>query len=265
MASDPMAAKLQLLSLLVFLLSMALLLVTGAGGGASNGGVQLILVNNCAESIWPGLLGTAGHPTPQSGGFHLAPGDETAFDVPLGWSGRLWPRRGCSFDGRGRGSCATGDCGGVLRCDGRPGATPATVVEMTLGTPRSPLHFYDVSLVDGFNAPVSMSPVGGGAGCGVAGCQADLNVCCPSALEVRDREGKVAGCRSACRAMGGDRYCCTGDYASPERCRPTVFAHVFKAVCPKAYSYAYDDATSLNRCKASRYLITFCPPPTYRK
>ncbi|RLM58727.1 thaumatin-like protein [Panicum miliaceum] len=163
------------------------------------------------------------------------------------------------------GSCATGDCGGVLRCDGRPGATPATVVEMTLGTPRSPLHFYDVSLVDGFNAPVSMSPVGGGAGCGVAGCQADLNVCCPSALEVRDREGKVAGCRSACRAMGGDRYCCTGDYASPERCRPTVFAHVFKAVCPKAYSYAYDDATSLNRCKASRYLITFCPPPTSRK
>ena len=177
----------------------------------------------------------------------------------------MWPRRGCSFDARGQGSCATGDCGGALRCGGCPGATPATVVEMTLGTPRSPLHFYDVPLVDGFNAPVSMSPVGGGSGCGVAGCQADLNACCPSALEVRDREGKVAGCRSACGAMGGDRYCCTGDYASPERCRPTVFARVFKAVCPKAYSYAYDDATSLNRCKASRYLITFCPPPTSRK
>jgi hypothetical protein len=108
------------------------------GAGTGNGsGIQLIVVNNCAESIWPGLLGTAGHLTPQSGGFHLAPGDEAAFDVPLGWSGRVWPRRGCSFDDRERGLCATGDCGGVLRCDGRPGATPATVVEMTLGTPTS--------------------------------------------------------------------------------------------------------------------------------
>lgn len=242
---------------------LSLLLVAAAASDGSS--IQLILVNNCAESIWPGLLGSAGHPTPQSGGFHLGPGDESAFDVPVGWSGRVWPRRGCSFNySSGHGSCATGDCGGELHCGGRPGATPATVVEMTLGTTRSPLHFYDVSLVDGFNAPVSMSPVGGGAGCGVAGCHADLNVCCPSKLEVRDGDGTVAGCRSACRAMGGDRYCCTGDYASPERCRPTVFAHVFKAVCPKAYSYAYDDATSLNRCKASRYLITFCPPPTSR-
>lgn len=39
---------------------------------------------------------------------------------------------------------------------------PATVVEMTLGLSSSALHFYDVSLVDGFNLPVSMKPVGGG-------------------------------------------------------------------------------------------------------
>ncbi|CAL0315728.1 unnamed protein product [Lupinus luteus] len=30
---------------------------------------------------------------------------------------------------------------------------------MTLGTPQSALHFYDVSLVDGFNLPVPMKPV----------------------------------------------------------------------------------------------------------
>uniref|UniRef100_A0A0A9F573 Thaumatin-like protein n=1 Tax=Arundo donax TaxID=35708 RepID=A0A0A9F573_ARUDO len=263
MASRP---KLLLpVDVVVMSLCISMALLTTATRAAGGNGVQLILVNNCAESVWPGLLGTAGHPTPQSGGFHLAPGDEAAFDVPHCWSGRVWPRRGCSFDAGGRGTCATGDCGGVLRCDGRAGATPATVVEMTLGTPRSALHFYDVSLVDGFNAPVSMTPVGGGAGCGVAGCQADLNVCCPSALEVRDREGRIAGCRSACKAMGGDRYCCTGEYGSPEKCKPSMFAHVFKAICPKAYSYAYDDASSLNRCKASRYLITFCPPPTSRK
>ncbi|KAL6907994.1 hypothetical protein ACP4OV_002164 [Aristida adscensionis] len=247
---------------LAIAMAMALLAPTTQGGAGGNG-IQLIVVNNCNESVWPGVLGTAGHPTPQSGGFHLAPGDEAAFEVPHGWSGRLWPRRGCAFDARGRrGRCATGDCGGLLRCGGRAGAPPATVVELTLGTARSPLHFYDVSLVDGFNAPAAVRPVGGGTGCGVAGCGADLNACCPSALEVRDGEGRVAGCRSACGAMGGERYCCTGEYGSPERCKPSVFSRVFKAVCPRAYSYAYDDATSLNRCKASRYLITFCPPPT---
>ncbi|KAM0860542.1 hypothetical protein ACQ4PT_046471 [Festuca glaucescens] len=234
--------------------------ITTTPAAAADGRIHLIIVNNCAESVWPGILATAGHTTPQSGGFHLGTGEETTFDVPVGWSGRVWPRRGCSFDSRGLGSCATGDCGGVLRCAGAGGAIPATVVEMTLGTRQSPMHFYDVSLVDGFNAPVSMTPVGGGRGCGVASCGADLNVCCPSALEVRDREGKVAGCRSACRAMGGDKYCCTGEYGTPAACKPTIFSHLFKAICPKAYSYAFDDASSLNRCKANRYLITFCPP-----
>jgi hypothetical protein len=28
----------------------------------------------------------------------------------------VWGRTGCSFDGSGRGSCATGDCGGALSC-----------------------------------------------------------------------------------------------------------------------------------------------------
>lgn len=255
--------------LFLLLISIAITSMTTQNQAeAASGHIQLIMVNNCAESVWPALLGTTGHVTPQSGGFHLGAGEELTFNVPLMWSGRVWPRRGCAFDAHGNSTngsrCTTGDCGGVLRCAGNPGAAPATVIEMTLGTPSSPVHFYDVSLVDGFNAPVSMAPVGGGRGCGVAACGTDLNVCCPSALEVRDREGRIAGCRSACGAMGGDRYCCTGDYGTPAACKPTMFAHLFKAICPRAYSYAFDDASSLNRCKASRYLITFCPPqPQY--
>uniref|UniRef100_A0A0D9XVS1 Thaumatin-like protein n=1 Tax=Leersia perrieri TaxID=77586 RepID=A0A0D9XVS1_9ORYZ len=258
----PFVVHVNVVAILVSISITRVAAAAGGGGVHNGGGIQLIMVNNCGESVWPGILGSAGHPTPQSGGFHLGPGEETAFDVPTHWSGRVWPRRGCSFDAAGRhGSCATGDCGGgLLHCGGAAGSTPATVVEMTLGTATSPVHFYDVSLVDGFNLPVSMSPVGGGVGCGTAACGADLNVCCPAALEVRDGEGRVAGCRSACRAMGGDKYCCTGVYGSPAACRPTIFSHLFKAICPRAYSYAYDDASSLNRCHAKRYLITFCPP-----
>lgn len=221
--------------------------------------IQLILVNNCNESIWPGILGGAGQHTPKDGGFHLSSAEEAVVEVPEKWSGRIWGRQNCIFDNEGKGSCHTGDCNGQLHCRGTGGVPPATMVEMTLGTSSSPLHFYDVSLVDGFNLPVSMKPVGGGVGCGVASCEVDLNICCPSALEVR-AGGKVVGCKSACLAMQSPKYCCTGQYSNPNTCKPTLFAHLFKAICPKAYSYAFDDSTSLNKCRASRYLVAFCPP-----
>ncbi|KAM7255050.1 hypothetical protein ACFE04_020291 [Oxalis oulophora] len=226
----------------------------------TNGAHQIIVVNNCKESIWPGIQGGAGQQTIKDGGFLLTSGQEVAMDVPDNWSGRIWGRQGCTFNGQGKGSCQTGDCNyGSLHCQGTGGEPPATVVEMTLGTSLSPLHFYDVSLVDGFNLPVSMKPVGGGIGCGVASCEVDLNVCCPSALEVKSGN-KVVGCKSACLAFQSAKYCCTGNYANPMNCKPTVFANLFKAICPKAYSYAYDDSSSLNRCRATRYVITFCPP-----
>lgn len=224
-------------------------------------GTQLILVNNCKESVWPGILGNEGHPSPKDGGFHLSSGQEAVLQVPEGWSGRIWGRLGCCFDEQtGRGSCQTGDCAGLLQCKGIGGVPPATLVEMALGTSQSPLHFYDVSLVDGFNLPVAMKPVGGGSvGCGVAACDADLNALCPSALVVQ-RNGKVVGCKSACLAAKSDRYCCIGEFANPNRCKPTVFARLFKTACPKAYSYAYDESSGLKTCKAPRYAITFCPP-----
>ncbi|KAJ0100771.1 hypothetical protein Patl1_06431 [Pistacia atlantica] len=223
-------------------------------------GIQLILVNNCNESIWPGILGTAGHETPYKGGFCLFSGEQTVLEVPDKWSGRIWPRQGCCFDQTtGKGSCQTGDCAGLLQCNGIGGVPPATVVEMTLGTLESSLHYYDLSLVDGFNVPVSMAPIGGSAGCGVAACEADLNICCPTNLAVK-QQGKVVACKSACVAAKSDRYCCTGEFANPKSCKPTIFSNIFKAICPRAYSYAYDDATGLKTCRAPRYVITFCPP-----
>ncbi|CAA2934526.1 Hypothetical predicted protein [Olea europaea subsp. europaea] len=225
----------------------------------SSDGTQLIVVNNCKEHIWPGVLATAGHQTLRDGGFHLYSGEQVILDVPERWSGRLWGRRSCCFDKNGRGSCQTGDCAGKLHCMGTGGVPPATVVEMTLGTPTNPIHYYDVSLVDGFNLPVSMIPIGGGVGCGVAACEADVNVCCPSNLVVT-KEGKVVGCRSACLATGEAKYCCTGEFANPNTCKPTAFAHLFKAICPRAYSYPYDESTGLKKCRAQQYVVTFCPP-----
>ncbi|XP_044473325.1 thaumatin-like protein [Mangifera indica] len=222
-------------------------------------GAQLIVVNSCRETLWPGILGSRGKPTPKDGGFKLDSGEEVVLDLPEKWSGRIWGRQGCKFNNKGKGSCDTGDCASQLHCRGVPGTPPATVVEMTLGSSSSSMHFYDVSLVDGFNLPVTMKPVGGGIGCGVASCDVNVNVCCPSTLEVKVG-GKVVGCNSACLAMQSAKYCCTGAYANPKTCKPTLFAHIFKAICPRAYTYAFDDSSSLNKCRASRYIITFCPP-----
>jgi hypothetical protein len=71
-----------------------------------------------------------------------------------------------------------------------------------------------------------MKPIGGGIGCGIASCEVDLNVCCPSALEVK-RNGKVVVCKSACLAMQSAKYCCTGSYSDPKTCKRVHFLLIF--------------------------------------
>lgn len=90
---------------------------------------------------------------------------------------------GCVFDGTGKGTCETGDCGGVLQCMGAGGTPPASLAEITLNGANGD-DFYDVSLVDGYNLPIAMQPVGGTGNCGAPGCVSNLNLNCPGALQV---------------------------------------------------------------------------------
>lgn len=223
---------------------------------------DLIIVNNCTQHIWPAFLGNTGQPALHDGGFHLHRGHHAVVKAPKWWSGRMWARQGCRFNRTGHGSCLTGDCNGQLRCMGAGEKPPATLIELTLGTHISPTHFYDVSVVDGFNLPVSVVAAGaGGAGCRVAACEADLNVCCPSNLAVRRGRGggQVVGCKSACLGMGSDEYCCKGEFGSPQTCKPSAYSRFFKDICPKASTYAFDEPTALDTCMAKEYIITFCP------
>ncbi|WVZ78493.1 hypothetical protein U9M48_026196 [Paspalum notatum var. saurae] len=86
----------------------------------------------------------------------------------------------------------------------------------------------------------------------------------PAELRVAGPAGAGAGavaCRSACGALA--EYCCSGAYGSPATCAPTCYSRFFKAACPAAYSYAYDDATSTFTCAAAGdgygYDVVFCP------
>lgn len=215
------------------------------------------LKNRCSYTIWPGTSCGNGIATLGDGGFSLAPGASVRFPVPRTWSGRIWARTGCKFDASGRGKCATGDCGGLLKCL-TGGAPPVSLVEFTIGKHANDKDFYDVSLVDGYNVGLGVKAVGGTGDCRYTGCVTDLNRHCPAALQVTDA-GSVVACNSACGAFNTPQFCCTGEHGTPQTCSPTQYSHLFKNACPTAYSYAYDDATSTFTCTGSDYLITFCP------
>ncbi|KAF5194161.1 Thaumatin-like protein, partial [Thalictrum thalictroides] len=118
--------------------------------------------------------------------------------------------------------------------------------------------FYDISNVDGFNIPVSIRP---DRGCRPTSCSANINSFCPPELSVRGSRGNTVGCKSACLAFNKPHYCCTGEFSSgPDKCKPTDYSRIFKNACPQAYSYAYDDASSIFTCATgANYAITFCP------
>lgn len=224
------------------------------------------LVNRCDYTVWPGILAGAGTSALSTTGFALAAGESMTVEAPAGWSGRLWGRTLCTFDADGKGKCATGDCGGSLQCNGNNAAPPATLAEFTLGhVDGTSLDFYDVSLVDGYNLPMMVAAKGGNGTCSSTGCVTDLNLSCPRELQVDTDTTQGVACKSACEAFGKPEYCCSGAFGSPNTCKPSSYSQVFKAACPKSYSYAYDDATSTFTCTSADYVITFCPTVTSLK
>ncbi|XP_075673557.1 thaumatin-like protein 1 [Castanea sativa] len=224
-------------------------------------GATFTFLNKCDYTVWPGILANAGSSKLDSTGFELGLGGSRTLQAPPNWSGRFWGRTGCSFDpNTGQGSCTTGDCGSnQVECNGGGQKPPATLAEFTVGSGTQ--DFYDVSLVDGYNLPLIIDPSGGSGNCLSVGCVTDLNRQCPNELRVAD----VSACNSACGALGSDEYCCRGAYGSPNTCKPSIYSEMFKAACPRAYSYAYDDATSTFTCTSADYTITFCPSSTSQK
>nr|CAB3495012.1 unnamed protein product [Digitaria exilis] len=244
-----------------FLLALTALVLVGVARSSTT----FTIANSCAYTVWPGLLSSAGSPPLPTTGFALAPGESRALAAPTGWSGRLWGRTLCVSSSGNHFACATGDCGsGDVECNGGGAATPATLAEFTLDG-SGELDFFDVSLVDGYNLPMVVSPTntnaGGNGKCAATGCAAELNAACPAGLQVDAAADGPVACRSACDAFGDAQYCCSGAYGSPSACRPSAYSQFFKNACPRAYSYAYDDATSTFTCAAGTtdYTVTFCP------
>ncbi|KAK0110490.1 hypothetical protein ONS96_002099 [Cadophora gregata f. sp. sojae] len=68
-------------------------------------------------------------------------------------------------------------------------------------------------------------------------------------------------CLSACSKTNSPEDCCTGKYNDPKVCKPNLYATSAKAVCPDAYSYAFDDQTSTFIIPSGGgWEVSFCPP-----
>ncbi|XP_062025678.1 thaumatin-like protein [Rosa rugosa] len=203
--------------------------------------------NNCPFTVWAAAV--------PGGGRQLGNGQTWILNVNAGTKGaRIWARTNCNFDGAGRGRCQTGDCGGLLQCQGY-GQPPNTLAEYALNQYNN-LDFFDISLVDGFNplakflvvVPMDFSPTSNGCTRGIK-CTADINGQCPAQLRA------PGGCNNPCTVFKTDQYCCNSG-----NCGPTDYSRFFKSRCQDAYSYPKDDATSTFTCHGgTNYTVVFCP------
>ncbi|WMV22818.1 hypothetical protein MTR67_016203 [Solanum verrucosum] len=222
---------------------------------------KLLIKNNCPHKIWPATQSGTGEGAAIPTGFRLASRGTKKFNLPNPWSGRIWARHLCSYSGQNF-TCLTGDCrSGSIECDGAGGTPPATLVQFTIANTSDEKDFYSVSIVDGFNLPVSVTPINR-PDCGIADCLVNLkDAHCGNQveLEVRDQNETVIGCKSGCSAFNRDDLCCTGAYNSPQTCKPSIYSLTLKKLCDKAITYPYDDETLFTCSGGANYKITFCP------
>lgn len=244
---------------------LSLLFLACTAGTSAYAPMTLTVVNNCPYTIWPAIQPSAGSGVLEGGGFELSSLAYRSFPVPdAPWSGRIWARTGCRTSQAGRFTCATGDCGGLLQCQGAGGAPPASLAQLNLHQSGAADHVsYGVSFVDGFNVPMTITPHLGQGQCPVVGCKAQLLDTCPTALQHRSAVGggggSVLGCKSGCLAFNTDELCCRGRCNSPRTCRPSSYSTYFKTACPDTYTYAYDSPAVPQDCAAPGELkVIFC-------
>jgi len=216
------------------------------GVGAAPATHAVNFVNNCSQTIWVGSSGNSGFSGLNNGGWTMgAKGsatDKTTVQVDVGWSGRIWPRTGCTFNNQNMcdgytpcctsGSCLTSDNKTFgLEC-AYSGKAPVGIAEFTFDAMGGlgPYDTYDVSFVDGWSEPVAIVAVAGtfnpvpdpglqAPWCTVSGCTSTPT--CPSGLSAGGDS-----CWSPCQnaVNSGDpastqtKLCCSCSMSKPIVC-----------------------------------------------
>lgn len=135
------------------------------------------ILNNCSYTVWPGISAGAGSSLLSTTDFSVQPTESNTIAVPPIWSCRLWGRTLCSQDS----PCVTGNCAfSTVECTGSNATPLATLAEFTLNGAGG-LDFFDVSLVNGYNLPMTVDPQGGNCTCPRANVDDTRNFTCACA------------------------------------------------------------------------------------
>nr|QOJ38453.1 P30 [Actinidia virus 1] len=115
-----------------------------------------------------------------------------------------------------------------------------TLVEWTYDNSE---YYYDISLVDGYSAPISVY-------CGGAAIKWPIDPVdyCPTGLSDNI-------CKSPCTSNRSDVDCCVGDYQSHERCPPNDWNNELSKITTDVYRQAFDDLQALKTCNTT---LTVC-------
>ncbi len=172
---------------------------------------RLRIVSRCVKPIW--LSHSDNFSAPQN--IRLATGEFHDYAIPTGGIGsvRFWPKLGCDANGH---NCAIGDTGegGGVPC-GPTGCQPPIDSKFEVSfaaVGSSAATFYNLSLVDGYTLPFSVTPVGTGAGvgsCTTSDCSELTLDACPTAEDLggtvfpayADKDLRLGdvGCMSPCK------------------------------------------------------------------
>ncbi|TFY83991.1 hypothetical protein EWM64_g20 [Hericium alpestre] len=217
------------------MLSLKFVVILGASLAQKAAARTFTVYNACPFTIWPAMftdLNVAPNVPAYQTGWEAAAYTAVSFSVPDNWkAGRIW------------------------------GVPPATVAEWTLQGDGNQ-DFYDVSLVDGYNLPMSIT---NNKGCHVANCAVDLGPNCPDPLKGPfDSTGFPVGCKSACSANLDGNPGMNSYLVSFRADNQSVSHSYFKGNCPNSYAYAYDESsgTAIWTCDSglnADYTLTFCP------
>ncbi|CAO3632529.1 unnamed protein product [Cunninghamella blakesleeana] len=217
---------------------------TSTTGG--DGDIQVTLINQCSYGLTVAKLTNKESEGEQAS---LSAGSKKVYSLPNNWGGRFFGRKHCAGA-----ACTVAGASKEV--------PPASLAEFTFrGWGGN--DYYDISLVDGFNLPMKIEPIGGKGGnasgkykCGSPTCKKLPT--CENGFQVSDK-GQFASCLSACSKFNTDEYCCRGEFGTPDKCQASQYSKSLKSACPDAYSFAYDDTSSTYSCVATGYTVTFCP------
>jgi hypothetical protein len=230
--------------------------------------------NRCSTDIW---IGASGNPTPAGGGFRLPANTNKSVTVAGNTCcARMWAETGCTFASNGS----------LLSCKTCNKAYQCTLFEFTLGT----TDFYDISLVDAFNAAMNVttdSKDKNGFHCGDIVCQFEWKDC-PAELTIKNSDGSYKTCISSCGAINnatqvamypilqtnkqGIYTCCNkppgpgcNSANDPDKwpisSNGLDYYQVFKKYCPTSYIYPYDDGASTFTCNEPvnyQMIVDYC-------